>query len=127
MHFSNEIQIPTHLADDMELTEIRRKDLQLSKFMDSKVNVMERYTETEGRNNKGHYGYLRYQVLKTPAGKLDLTYAMHTTSFELPTSTKGEITSSSKRIFENIDEKLVRAHLRYTPLTKLSSAVLFEL
>ena len=55
------------LADYMKLDQYERKDLQNSKFMDSKVNVMEKYTE-------GHYAYLIYQILKTPAGKFDLTF-----------------------------------------------------
>ena len=40
--------------------------------------IKEHYTE-------GRYAYLRYQVLKTPAGKLDLTFAIHSTKFELLT------------------------------------------
>jgi len=106
-------EIIDNLADIMQLNEANRKDLQLSIFMDSKVNAMENYAE-------GHYAYLRYQVLKTPKGKLDLTYAIHTTNFELLTSsttTKGEIVSLNDQISENKDNQLVKTHLRNTALT----------
>ena len=102
------------LAAYMKLDEHEKKDLQNAKFMDSKVNVMEHNTE-------GHYAYLRYQILKTPAGKFDFTYAKHTTKFELltsPTSTKGEIVSSNNQMSENNDKQLTKAHLRYNALTR---------
>ena len=59
-------EIINNLANIMKLNDDDRKDLQLSRFMDSKVNVMERFAE-------GHYAYLRYQILKTPTGKLQFT------------------------------------------------------
>jgi len=106
-------EIIDNLADKMKLDDVDRKSLHLAKFTNSKVNVMEHYTEE-------HYAYLRYQILKTPDGKRDLTFAIHTTNFELlssSTSTGGEITSPNQ-ISENSDKELVKTHLRITALTK---------